>query len=90
MSQQQATYGDQQRYLKRVISYEPVNLSPGDLISLADAAKLLNVSLSTIRTMIARGELTEIKDQEPEHAAKHGRWLLRGEVQTEGQIRRAA
>ena len=90
MSQQQATHADQDRYLKRVITYQSVNLSPGDLIGLFDAAKLLDVSISTLRSMIERGQLTEIKDTQHEHGGRHLRWCLRREVQDEASVRRAA
>lgn len=90
MSQQQATYGDQAKYLERVITYKPINLSPDDLIGLYAAAALLSVSISTLRSMIERGQLTEIKDQEPAHGGRHLRWCLRREVEDEAAIRRAA
>ena len=78
------------RYQERVITYQPIDLSPDDLIGLFDAADLLGVSRSTLRSMIDRGQLTEIKDTEAPHGGRHLRWCLRREIEDEAQIRRAA
>jgi excisionase family DNA binding protein len=77
------------RYQKRVITYQPIDVSPVDLIGLFEAADLLGVSKSTLRSMVERGQLTEIKDTQPPHGGRHLRWLLRREVEDEARIRRA-
>jgi hypothetical protein len=78
------------RYQERIVEYRPINISPDDLISLSEAAQLLDISLSALSVNVANGRLTEIKDTQATHGGRHQRWLLRAEVLEEARIRAAA
>ncbi len=60
-------------YKKRVTTYVEVDVQPGELVTLADAAKMLDMSMPGLIRAIERGALTEIIDEE---AGYHGRRLL--------------
>ena len=76
------------RYQIRVIKYRNVELSPDDLMSISEAAKMLNKNLRTVCTLLDRGDLTEIKDTQPARKGRHLRWCLRREIEDEARIRR--
>lgn len=63
----------------RQVVYVPWEGDPGELIAIADAAKLLGVRIVRLSHAIERGVLTEVVDSE---AGYHGRRkLLRSEVE---------
>lgn len=76
------------RYKIKQIIYTDIDLSPDDLIGLAEAAQLLKVSLSRIRAMVDRNELTEVIDTEATNPNRDRRFLLRRDVENELFARR--
>jgi hypothetical protein len=60
-------------YKVRVTDYKPVNLKEEDLMTVAEAAKTLGLSMPGVIRAIERGTLTEVID---ENAGYHGRRLL--------------
>lgn len=69
------------RYEERIITYAVINVSPDDLITMADASKLLGLTMSGLRSALASGKLTEIRDNEAQHNGRYQRYLLKSEVE---------
>lgn len=66
-------------FKKRVVKYEPVDVDLAQLVPLAEAARMLDMSMPGVIRAIERGSLTEIVD---DAAGYHGRrLLLRSEVE---------
>lgn len=66
--------------LKRIVSYEPAEswVTDSDLVTIDQAAKMLEMGESGVRSAIARGKLTEYVDDTKTWKAR--RLLLRSEV----------
>ena len=60
-------------YKLRVTGYKPVHLTEEDLMTVAEAARTLGLSMPGVIRAIERGTLTEVID---ENASYHGRRLL--------------
>jgi hypothetical protein len=65
-------------FKKRVIEYQPIDIDRSELMTLAEASKVLNMGLPGVISAISRDILTEIIDED---ANFHGRRLvLKSEV----------
>lgn len=74
-------------YQKKVTVYQPTDLSQKEVMSVADAARALNMTMPGVIRAIERGVLTEIVDDE---ASYHNRrLLLRSEVERLAQAKQS-
>jgi hypothetical protein len=76
-------------YLKRVISYEPIEIDENDLITANDAAKELGVTVQTVTIRAQKGLMTIIRDTTVRNPQNAQHLLLRSEVETWKRQRRA-
>jgi len=68
------------RYKKRVTTLEKTNMQRRDLMTIREAAKLLDVTVATISQRANRGTLTVIVDTEaPRHQGR--RLLVKSEIE---------
>lgn len=69
-------------YLKRTTQYSPISLDPGEVITIADAARLLGVSIPTVTIRVQKGLMTQIIDSGTPNPRNGRSLLLRSEVET--------
>ncbi len=65
------------RLRRRLVTYEPVEVSKDDLISLPEASRKMNVTIKDLRAAILRGALTEVVDLD---LPNEDGWLIRREL----------
>lgn len=77
------------RLQKRVVSYEDVDLKAEDVLTISEAARLLDMTIQGLGAAINRGQLTEIVD--PDAITQQGRrFVLRSEVEPLAERRQRA
>ena len=76
---------------KRVITYEDFNINANELLTMRDAAEMLNIKLSGLRGIVDRGTLTEIVDKDAiDRNRRYSiRFVLRNEIEALAKQRQA-
>lgn len=64
----------------RRVTYEEIELDPGDVVGMSEAAEMLGMTTQGVGSALAREQLTELVDPDASRA-KERRYLLRAEVE---------
>lgn len=65
----------------RRIVYEDQDFEPAEVLTVKDAASMLDLSLEAVISLVSRGRLTELIDPHATHRFKNRRFLVRAEVE---------
>lgn len=77
------------RYKTRQITYTDTDYAFDELITIAQAAKMLGLNVGTVRSMMNREKFTMVIDTQSHTTQQGFRLLIRSEVEAE-MVRRAA
>jgi len=68
------------RFSVQRVQMIPVDVEPGQLITMKEAAEILKMTIQALSGMMARGKLAVYEDTEAPNPRKKKRLLLRAEV----------